>query len=47
MWYASGGMHSLRGEFDTTLLAHLLLNTYPSAAYWVSWHDWSNDDGTS
>jgi len=41
------GKLSLSGESDTTLFAHRLLNTYPSAAYWVSWHNWPNDDGTS
>lgn len=40
------GRLSVEGDLDTTLYAHRLLNTYPGAAYWVSWHNWSNDDGT-
>jgi|GEM_PF-319217 len=40
------GMLSVEGNLDTTFFAHRLLDTYPGAAYWVSWHNWSNGDGT-
>lgn len=46
-WNDSSGTYSLRGTFDDTLYVRRLVNTYPSIAYWVCWHNWSNGDGTS
>jgi mannan endo-1,4-beta-mannosidase len=43
----SGGSHALNGTFDNRRYAETLLSRYPGMAYWVSWHNWDNGNGTS
>lgn len=40
-----GGKAAKAGSFDTRQYANLL-KQYPAIAYWVSWHDWMNSDGS-
>lgn len=39
------GKAATAGSFDTRSYAQVLAN-YPAIAYWVSWHDWNNADGS-
>lgn len=39
------GTAATAGSFDTRLYASVLAQ-YPAIAYWVSWHDWNNADGS-
>jgi len=41
-----GGAHARAGTFDNRLRVTRPLRDYPAIAYWVSWHDWDNGDGT-
>lgn len=41
-----GGALSHQGTFDNRLRITRLQHDYPAIAYWVSWHDWDNGDGT-
>jgi len=41
-----GGALSRAGTFDDRLHITRLEHDYPAIAYWVSWHDWDNGDGT-
>jgi len=34
------------GGFDNRIYAERLLRDYPAVAFWISWEDWSNGDGT-
>jgi mannan endo-1,4-beta-mannosidase len=35
------------GEFDNTKYIKKISSDYPGFAFWISWHDWSNGDGTN
>ncbi len=35
------------GELDTNLYRERLIKQYPRMAYWMSWSNWNNGDGTS
>ena len=41
-----GGALARGGSFDDRLHITRLQRDYPAIAYWVSWHDWNNGDGT-
>jgi len=34
------------GSFDNRRYASIIRSDYPAVAYWVSWHNWDNGDGT-
>jgi mannan endo-1,4-beta-mannosidase len=35
------------GGFDNTKYIERISSDYPGFAFWISWHDWSNGDGTN
>ncbi len=43
---ALGGALGRTGSLDNLLYVTRMHLTYPAVAYWVSWHNWDNGDGT-
>jgi mannan endo-1,4-beta-mannosidase len=42
----STGTFAKTGTFDDRKYLEVIKNNYPCVAYWVSWHNWDNGDGT-